>query len=156
MTRVSSTVAASMPPTLVLTSARTVRMRTARSDMSPAGSSARPASAYVMLWRLKPSWREASAAMACSAARRVGGMSAVEEMVLASCGRAAAGSRNASSSMAARSPVCVPTQAAWAGGNTQATSASRQPTRRRTFLVFGRITARSLRAHAAVRSALFY
>ena len=42
----------------------------------PAGSSARPASACVMLWRLKPSCREASAAMACSAARRVGGMSA--------------------------------------------------------------------------------
>ena len=73
-------VAASMPPTLVLTTARTVRMRTARSDMSPAGSSARPASACVMLWRLKPSWREASAAMACSAARRVGGMSAAVEM----------------------------------------------------------------------------
>ena len=71
MMRVSSTVAASMPPTFVLTTARTVRMRTARSDMSPAGSSARPASACVMLWRLKPSWRAASAAMACSAARRV-------------------------------------------------------------------------------------
>ena len=65
-----------MPPTLVLTSARTVRMRIARSDMSPAGSRARPASACVMVWRLKPSWREASAAMACIAARCVGGMSA--------------------------------------------------------------------------------
>ena len=59
--------------------------------MSPAGSSARPASACVMVWRLKPSWREASAAMACSAARRVGGMSAAEEIVVASCGRAAGG-----------------------------------------------------------------
>src|SRR5262245_60521581 len=94
--------------------------------------------------------------MACRPARRVGGMSDLAEMRLAICGRAAAGSRKASSSIGARSPVCVPTQAAWAGCSMQAVSASRQLAFSHTFLVFGRITARSLRANAALRSALFY
>src|SRR4029077_12599651 len=66
-----------------------------------------------------------------------------------------AGSRNASSSVAARSPVCVPTQAACVTDEA-ATSASRLAKQCWIIPVFLRITARSLRAHPGSRSALFY
>ena len=102
----------------------------------------------------------ASAEMACNAARRVAGMSAEDEMILASSGRTALGSRKARLSSGARSPPCSPTQAAFAKGATAPVSARSQPRRQtirgRARALLVRITSRSLRATVQARSALFY